>query len=73
MIKKIIETAKESLVAKYQCCFCGDSIVDKALVLINLELGDDQQQSMAAHGLCLQSKLHSSFPFIAPEDLESGQ
>lgn len=36
----------------------------------DLDLGDDQSQFMAAHGLCIQNKLHASVPFLAPEDMQ---
>ena len=67
---KIIEVILESLMTKYQCCFCGESIENVALVAMTLELGDGQLQSMSTHGLCLQKRLHPSVPFIAPEEIE---
>ncbi len=54
----------------HQCCFCGESIENEALVAMTLELEEGQLQSMSAHGLCLQKRLHPSVPFIAPEEIE---
>jgi hypothetical protein len=65
MLKKIIGFRND----QYQCCFCGEPVDKKSLVLINLDLGDKQYQSMAAHGKCMENSLHPSVPFIAPEDL----
>ena len=54
----------------HQCCFCGEPIEKRALVAMTLQLEEGQLQSMSAHGACLQEKLHSSVPFIAPEEIE---
>lgn len=69
-IKGVIDSLKEGVAPKYQCCFCGQAIAKNALVKMNLDLGDDQSQFMAAHGLCIQNKLHASVPFLAPEDMQ---
>ena len=71
-LKKMKQMFSESLCPKVQCCFCGETIDNKSLVVMNLDLGDDQFQSLYSHGLCLKEKLHSSVPFLAPEELVGG-
>lgn len=68
-IKKIVREASETLQQKNQCCFCGDKIKEAIPVMINLDLGDSQYQSMSAHGKCLQDKLHPSVPFVTPDEI----
>ncbi|WP_444915937.1 hypothetical protein [Microbulbifer sp. TRSA007] len=69
-LKKIKKMFGESQHPKGQCCFCGEVIDNKSLVVMNLDLGDQQFQSLYSHGLCLKEKLHSSVPFLAPEEVE---
>ena len=61
---------KNILAQEFQCCFCGESTDLQSLVTLNIDLGDEQYQFLAAHGLCLKNKLHSSVPFLAPEELD---
>jgi hypothetical protein len=69
-MKKIFKAVSESLAPSPQCCFCGETIKKEALVAMTLELEEGQLQSMNTHGLCLQKRLHSSVPFIAPEEIQ---
>jgi len=66
-MNKIIKAVTESVMPKHQCCFCGKPIEAGKIVLMTLDLGDNQFQSLSTHGLCLQERLHSSVPFVAPE------
>ena len=68
--KKVKRMFGEPISPKDQCCFCGEAINDKSLVVMNLDLGDDQFQSLYSHGLCLKEKLHPTVPFLAPEEIE---
>lgn len=69
-MKKILKAVSESLAPSHQCCFCGETIESEALVAMTLELEEGQLQSMSTHGLCLQKRLHSSVPFVAPEEIK---
>ena len=69
MIKGLKDAVSEALKPKVQCCFCGEPIKDETPIMMSLDLGDDQFQSMYAHGGCLQERLHPSVPFLPPGEL----
>lgn len=70
-MRQVKNTISEALAQPSQCCFCGEPIKDETPVLITLDLGDNQTQSMGTHGLCLQERLHPSIPFVAPDEVGS--
>ena len=70
-LKKIKNASVESVISKAQCCFCGEQITNGKPVAITLDLGAQQFQSLWAHGLCLQERLHSSVPFLISEEINS--
>jgi hypothetical protein len=71
LLKNIKSAVSEALGSKSQCCFCGELIKGETPVVMNLDLGGGETQSMSAHGSCLQEKLHSSVPFIAPDEINN--
>ena len=70
-MNKVKNTLTEAFAQAAQCCFCGEAIKDETPVLITLDLGDNQTQSMGAHGSCLQERLHPAVPFVAPDEVDS--
>ena len=70
-LNRIKNTITEAIGEAAQCCFCGDQIKGETPVLIHLDLGNSQTQSMRAHGRCLQERLHHTVPFIAPNEVDS--
>ena len=64
----------------YQCCFCGEGILDadtSAVILIAENLANWRQgqldrpsQGLFAHADCMGSRLHVSVPFDAGALLE---
>jgi hypothetical protein len=49
---------------QYQCCFCGNTIVQRAMdpVVLSLELPDDGLQQLYSHLDCLRERLHPNVP-----------
>jgi len=48
----------------YQCCFCGQSIIQLALdpVLLAIHLPEGGAQQIYSHAECLRTRLHPSVP-----------
>jgi hypothetical protein len=55
---------------KYQCCFCGNSIISTSTepVHIEIKLDNDARQGLTAHKKCLIEVLHPSVPITIYED-----
>jgi len=68
-MKRMKNAIADSVADRKQCCFCEKEIECKALVVMNLDLGDGQYQTLFSHGLCLKEKLHPTVPFLAPEEV----
>jgi len=71
-MKRIKNAISEALKPECQCCFCGEKIKGETPLSITVDLGEEQFQSMYAHGLCLQEKLHPTVPFLTPEEFNHG-
>lgn len=69
-LRKIKQMFSESMHSRGKCCFCDEVIDEKSLVVMNLDLGDNQFQSLYSHGRCLKERLHPAVPFLAPEEVE---
>lgn len=54
---------------QYQCCFCGEMILDEEPLQIAIVFPSDGTQGLWTHGECLKKKLHSSVPFMTPAEL----
>jgi hypothetical protein len=49
-------------------CFCGKGIEEEYPLIINLDFPDENFQTMYAHGQCFRDRLHSSVPFLTPQE-----
>jgi hypothetical protein len=64
---------------KYQCCFCGQSIIDRTpdpcglAFTAGYTLPPDKQvnQGFFCHIKCFEERLHASAPFYAKDILEA--
>jgi hypothetical protein len=53
----------------YQCCFCGNSIINTSEpVHIEIELDNGARQGLTSHKKCLIKALHPSVPITIYED-----
>jgi hypothetical protein len=52
------------------CCFCGHAIAGELQQDVVLPQADGAVQHLAAHGSCLQSRLHPDVPYLTPKELE---
>lgn len=52
------------------CCFCGEVIRTEPHQDLVLPVSDGGTQHFVAHGDCLRAKLHPSFPYLMPKEIQ---
>jgi len=57
-----------NIFSRYQCCFCGLSVVGEVPLHIVLDLPGGASQDLWVHGRCFGDRLHPSVPFLTPAE-----
>jgi hypothetical protein len=52
----------------WQCCFCGERILEHISAEIAIDHAGEGVQGLRAHVRCLKGRLPSSVPFLDAED-----